>query len=334
MRAGSATLLAVTAGRRATTLRARTYALKKFLGWLKADRDMTFPHDLACFVDYLSLLADSSCTRSTVTGMKAAMAFLELTAGIAPHLQRTKSPIFTNLYSEVLATKRARVLPRPAPRPLLTLLASLEEFVSDHDQPLCLRMHAWQSFRAVLRHADHRGFVPLDPTLCRFTEGTLRATLVRSKSIGADKLVKTRPAHITPNAFVKNVRWLETGWQLLVDTAPMLRDYLLLSPADKDHSLRGRELSHADATGLSLRLFYKLRCPSGSSRELLLHQGLHKSTSVNTANAHSCPLRSRHTVGIPRKTSTSLVVGKQHPEWHTYGQYGTVSPVCSDRFVR
>ena len=136
---------------------------------------MTLPHDLACFVDYLSPLARFVLHEVySDRHMKAAMAFLERTAGIAPHLQRTKSPIFTNLYSEVLATKRARVLPRPAPRPLLTPLAALEEFVFDHDQPLCLRIHAWwrcvQSW-AVLRHADHRGFVPLDPTLCWFTEG-------------------------------------------------------------------------------------------------------------------------------------------------------------------
>ena len=50
--AGSATLLAVTAGRRATTLRARTSALTRFLGCVKADRGMTFPHDLACFVEF------------------------------------------------------------------------------------------------------------------------------------------------------------------------------------------------------------------------------------------------------------------------------------------
>ena len=97
--AGSATLLAVAAGCRATTLRARTFALTRFLGWVKADRGMTFPHDLACFVDFSKLLEDSSCTRLTVIGMRAAVAFLELTADIALHLQRTKSPIFTNLYS-------------------------------------------------------------------------------------------------------------------------------------------------------------------------------------------------------------------------------------------
>ena len=60
----------------------------------------------------VTFAADSSCTRSTVIGMKAAMAFLELIAGIAPHLQGTKSPVFTNLYSKVLATKRARVPPQ------------------------------------------------------------------------------------------------------------------------------------------------------------------------------------------------------------------------------
>ena len=200
MSSGVAALRSVAAGRRALTLRARVYKLRVFFTWLFKERGQRFPRVVEHILDYLTFVSDSRCTRSSLISTKASLCFLEFVAGVPLQEQLTKSPLFVNLYKELLCTKGARVLPRQAPRPFLVLLAAMETYLLDSSRPIFLRVHCWWKLVecwGVLRHADHRGFIPRDPSLFIVRDGSLRATLVRSKTTGPDKLVKSRPVFIS-----------------------------------------------------------------------------------------------------------------------------------------
>ena len=159
-----------------------------------------------------------------------------------------------NLYKELLCTKGARVLPRQAPRPFLVLLAAMETYLLDSSRPIFLRVHCWWKLVQcwdVLRHADHRRFIPRDPAL--FLDGSLRATLVRSKTTGPDKLVKSRPVFISSCSWIMHHAWLTIGWEAMLNMAP-------------------GELTHQDASAASLRILSVLGDPLCRSTGLLLHQ--------------------------------------------------------------
>ena len=123
-------------------------------------------------------------------------------------------------------------------------------------------LQAW----AALRRDDHRGIRPRDLVV---SEGSLRGELLRSKTTGCDKMVKSRPIIITPLAYVHDAGWLLAGWKLLRDLCASPRDFLLPTPTCGAKSAALAPLTHRDATTLSLYLMSHLRRPDHEGLPLL-----------------------------------------------------------------
>ena len=100
---------------------------------------------------------------------------------------------------------------RKAPQIPLGLLASFERFVCDTPQRLYIRLFAWYRlvrFWSSMRFDDHRGLVPTAMTL---RSGSLRGTLVRTKTTGAGKRQEQLFINVGVEAFVCEPTWLATG---------------------------------------------------------------------------------------------------------------------------
>ena len=71
----------------------------------------------------------------------------------------------------------------------------------------------------------------LNPSLITETAAEFQGVLTRSKTIGADKNIQSRPVVISCCCYVKEPSWLQVGWKLLSRLAAFDRDFLLPSPS-------------------------------------------------------------------------------------------------------
>ena len=258
------------AGRRAATLRKRVYILRPFFRWLRCEKLAAFPQELEHVTDYFVFKAKGKLTRNTASEIKVSIAFAEMAAGVEEKDRVTKSKLFKVFLDEFLSRLPQAPPVHQAPRPLLVLLAALEDFVMDNRQRPFYRAHSWWILVktwGVLRHADHGGFRPADPAAFRVRDDRLRATIFKTKTTGGDKRVRSRPVYICEDAWLKRDRWLATGWQILARLAPHARDYLMPTPADRGMSVRYTPLSHAETSAASMVVFSKLVTPFCSGVE-------------------------------------------------------------------
>ena len=84
------------------------------------------------------------------------------------------------------------------------------------------------------------------------------AVLSRSKTIGVDKSIGSRPLTIAACCFLSVPAWLHTGFALLHHLAPFPRDYLLPSPASSLAGALTREMRYETGYGLQNRVFLQL----------------------------------------------------------------------------
>ena len=135
----------------------------------------------------------------------------------------------------------------------------LEKVVTDVGVLPFLRVRAWWVLIpnwATLRFSDHIG---IDPSTVRITDAGFSAVLARSKTIGADKSIGSRPLTIAACCYLSVLAWLQTGFTLLQHLAPFPRDYLLPAPA---HSMAGaltREMRYETGYGLQNRVLLQLK---------------------------------------------------------------------------
>ena len=110
-----------------------------------------------------------------------------------------------------------------------------------------LAYHGAVAITAVLGHAALRRS-PRD--LARGRRRGLKclsAKLTRSKISGPDKRWNFRLVIVVPDAYVHQKQWLCTGWNLLLESAPFERDYLLASPTSNYKGCRQSELQYHTA---------------------------------------------------------------------------------------
>ena len=162
---------------------------------------------------------------------------------------------------------------KQAPRMPVALLMVIEKFLIDPSKLPYLHIYAWfmalQNW-ATLRFSDHRGLLPdsigLGPSGCT-------AVLSRSKTLGTDKNVLSRPVRVDSSCFVAEPLWLETGLRPLRDVAPFSRDYLKPAPEKNFTSCRSLELKyeigHAVQNRVMASLSYKNTSFPGSGHVLL-----------------------------------------------------------------
>ena len=239
-------------GRRASTLRARVRASKKYLALLAVSADVAFP-SVSHLIGFLESRHSDPCNRGALKAAHQCMAFLEDVAGIDEKL--TTNALYTVVYRELLATAQPGRTPRQARRYPLAVLESLEELVLSESATFFLRVYAWWLLLqcwGTLRFADHRGLNPGRDFEVR--GNALEARLTHSKTIGADRNLSHRMVVVSEQCYVRKPNWLSCGWQLLSKKADFQRDYLLPAPSGNLKGCQKRELRYDTAYGLQRRV--------------------------------------------------------------------------------
>ena len=126
--------------------------------------------------------------------------------------------------------------------------------------PRASRIYAWwvlvQTW-CTLRFSDHRGISPQE---VKMDSSGFAAVLRRSKTIGADKPIVSRPHKA---CWVSKSDWLMTGWRILQEAAGFERDYLLPVPTA---SFRGCKRIELNTTNKDTRSRTR-SCESWKSQE-------------------------------------------------------------------
>ena len=190
-------------GRRASTLRARVRAAKKYLSWLAVSAEVAFPTQVVHLTGFLESRHSEPCSRGALKSAHQSMVFLEDVAGIEERL--TTNALYTVVYKELLSTSQPSGVPKQAPRYPAAVLESLESLVVNENAVFYLRLYSWwivvQSW-GTLRFADHRGL--------SLSEGfdvkgnALSARLTHSKTTGQDKALSYRLVVISESAISAN----------------------------------------------------------------------------------------------------------------------------------
>ena len=240
-------------GRRASTLRARVRASRKYLAWLAVSADVAFPSEVSHLTGYLESRHTEPCNRGALKAAHQSMAFLEDVAGVEEKL--TTNAFYTVVYRELLATAQPGRTPKQAHRYPVAVLESFEELVVCESATFYLRVYAWWLLLqcwGTLRFADHRG---LNPGKGFEVKGNaLEARLTHSKTIGADRNLSYRLVLVSEHCYVRKPNWLSSGWQVLSQKADFPRDYLLPMPSGNLKGCLQRELRYDTAYALQKRV--------------------------------------------------------------------------------
>ena len=81
------------AGRRASTLRSRVRAVRRYLNWLALNHDVSYPRELEHVTGYLQARQSEPCTRNALREPHTAIAFLEEVAGAEATSKFTASQV-------------------------------------------------------------------------------------------------------------------------------------------------------------------------------------------------------------------------------------------------
>ena len=111
-----------------------------------------------------------------------------------------------------------------------------------------------------MRFDDHRGLIP---STIRLVAGSLRGTLVRTKTSGAGKRREELYLHIDAGAFFFHKSWISVGRRLWEDLGTN-RDYFLLVPAPGFNGVLHLEAQYSDSHACSNLLLRRLRHTDGA----------------------------------------------------------------------
>ena len=212
-RPGSLQLLG--ARRRASTLRSRVRAVRRYFNWLALNHDLGYPRELDHVTGSLQARQSEPCTRNALRGAHTAIAFLEEVAGVEQSEKVTGTQVHAIIQKEILANTLPSRPVKQAPRMLVGIISMLENLVGSESASVYRRIYAWwilvQSW-GTLRFDDHRGIKPRDVS---FVGGSLSARLTRSKTLGSDRSVGCRQILINASCFIARREWSHEGWRVL-----------------------------------------------------------------------------------------------------------------------
>ena len=244
------------AGQRASTLRSRIRAVRKYVVWLSSAFAVAFPRDVMHAIEYLQMRLSEPSGRGAIKGAHQAMVFFEEVSGIPEAERCTSSPLYLLAKKEVLAAALPGAEPRQAPRFPTVVLGALEELVTSEETLVYLRLYAWWILVqcwGTLRFSDHRGIAPPDVTLD--SQG-FTAKLRHAKTICSDRSLNMRLVVVDCACFVQDKRWMEKGWRLMRQDE---RDYLLPSPSGNYRGCVRRELKYPVGAAVQAQILANLR---------------------------------------------------------------------------
>ena len=159
------------------------------------------------------------------------------------------------------------------------MAAGLEEKVMDPRASVYSRIYAWWVLIqrwCTLRFSDHRGISPQE---VKIDSSGFAAVLRRSKTIGADKPIVSRPLVLDKACWVSKSDWLMTGWRILQEAAGFERDYLLPVPTASFRGCKRIELKYEQGYAIQSKVLQELEV---SGEKLFSHQ------ITNFWTPHSC----------------------------------------------
>ncbi len=245
-------------GRRASTLRARARAWRRYQGYLYLAYGVRHPRSIADYLDYLRVRALEPCSQSVLRGLRALYAFMGQMTGAAPSI--VEDPLMKAAFKEFLSQAPARRAgdARPAARYPAQLLMTMETMVVDENEMVYDRCICWWTLLTcwtTMRFDDHRGVIPSE---IRDTGDGWNFDLRRTKTTGPGKQVSIRPCHLASGAYFRSREWFAVGLRLWETAAPFERDFMLCAPAAGLREAIHREISHDEFTarlrGLIARL--------------------------------------------------------------------------------
>ena len=112
------------AGKRASTLRSRVRAVKRFLDWLALTNSKGYSTSLEDFTGYLQARQSEPCTRGALRGAHKALVFLEEVAGVTSEAKVTTTSVHLIIEMELLASSLPGRPSKQAPRMLISTRAA------------------------------------------------------------------------------------------------------------------------------------------------------------------------------------------------------------------
>ena len=98
----------------------------------------------------------------------------------------------------------------------------------------------------------------INPKHIKVTWSSFTALLNRSKTIGDDKSSHSRPLIIDSACYLHSKEWMQTGWELLSDSANFERDFLLPAPSTNYRRVVRSELRYATVYAMQNRVLSSL----------------------------------------------------------------------------
>ncbi len=235
-------------GRRASTLRARARAWRRFQTYLQLTIGTKHPRHSFDELDYLRTRAAEPCSQSVLRNIKALFGFIDHMTGAKPPL--SADPLLQSAFKEYLSQAPARRAGdvRPASRIPANILKAMEGLIVDEDANTFDRMICWWlalSCWCTLRFDDHRGVIPFE---FRATGNGWNFDLRRSKTTGPGKRAALRPCHLAEEAYLSCADWFTVGQRVWNEAAPFGRDFMLCAPAAGLGEAIHREISHDEFT--------------------------------------------------------------------------------------
>ena len=144
-------------------------------------------------------------------------------------------------------------------------------------------------------------------SLITVTTAEFQGVLTRSKTIGADKNIQSRPVVISCCCYVKGPSWLQVGWKLLSRLAAFERDFFLPSPSSNLVECLQTELRYDTGFAMMNRLLAAILQVEMSRSSQPLPTSGHP-----TLAEPSCPVPPLFSVSA-RKNGTFWADGKHKP---------------------
>ena len=276
-------LFALGGSRRPTTLRIRACAWRRVRLWLSEVHGIPWPAHMGHMHDYIQAMLAVPCPRTWPTTVAATLAFYEKIGGVAEEARiSTKATWLATIADAEQRLQGGGYLAAKAPLFPRALIASLELYVMG-DHPRYRRALAWVRLIKVwtsMRTNDLQGLPPA--MLGRGPYGP-KVVLMRTKTTGPGKQVKTVPIFVDRCCWIADPRWIDEGADLWdSDDFNFGRDYFVPVPTADYMSVQHKMADYSSSSAMGFALLADLLLPAYTvelgwieTAEPLLRHGAH-----------------------------------------------------------
>eukprot|EP00435_Cladocopium_sp_Y103_P012665 s652_g3.t1 len=264
-------------GRRAGTLRKHVKTWQRFMDWLSATFDASWPEDEDQVALHLEARAGEPCGKSVPLSIFKTLIFMEHAAEVPLNRQLNKKPGIKNAMEEIALQleqrdpkerKQARLLP-------MVVIAAMEEAVMNRDLGRFVRGYAWYRLLKLWGAMRFHDTLGIDFGSIHVDEYGLQCTLKRAKTTGPGKKVSLVKVFVGFDAWLAERNWLSEGWKLwkamAAENMTTNRDYFMQLPRKGLENAQNRMASYSAAASMSQALFKVLKVPR--TEEHLLEPG-------------------------------------------------------------